>query len=189
MPETFTYKARDRTGKVVSGELVGDSEALVIAKLREQAMVPIEVGKKNAGMKRELRLRPAKVKLKVMSVFSRQFATMIDAGLNVVTALTILEEQTDDRHLASVISEVRAGAQRSRRLPRRRLDARPARVRNREPGHGAVGARSGNDDHRLPSRVRGGASAGICDRFTPETAEPPTGCSGSTSEMKRSGYE
>ena len=36
------------------------------------------------------------VKARSLQVFSRQFATMIDAGLNVVTALSILEEQTDD---------------------------------------------------------------------------------------------
>jgi len=48
------------------------------------------------------------VKPKSLQVFSRQFATMIDAGLNVVTALNILEEQTDDAYLSAVIADVRA---------------------------------------------------------------------------------
>src|SRR5204863_5809522 len=39
--------------------------------------------------------------------FSRQFATMIEAGLNVVGALVILEDQTDDQNLAAVIQELR----------------------------------------------------------------------------------
>src|SRR5262245_55667089 len=52
------------------------------------------------------------VKARSLQVFSRQFATMIDAGLNVVTALSILEEQTDDVHLATVIGEVRADVER-----------------------------------------------------------------------------
>src|SRR5262249_30982697 len=52
--------------------------------------------------------REKRVKARPLQVFSRQFATSGDAGLNVVTALTILEEQTDDRHLSAVISEVRA---------------------------------------------------------------------------------
>jgi type IV pilus assembly protein PilC len=47
------------------------------------------------------------VKAKSLQIFSRQFATMIDAGLNVVTSLHILEEQTDDTYLAQVIGEVR----------------------------------------------------------------------------------
>ena len=49
-----------------------------------------------------------KVKPKSLQIFSRQFATMIEAGLNVVTALVILEEQTEDRKLAIVIGELRA---------------------------------------------------------------------------------
>src|SRR5262249_60649035 len=66
-----------------------------------------------------LRARPAsgadslrtafkKVKPRSMQVFSRQLATMISAGLNIVAALVVLEEQTDDTYLASVISELRA---------------------------------------------------------------------------------
>src|SRR5919201_574143 len=49
-----------------------------------------------------------KIKPKSLQVFSRQFATMIDAGLSVVGALVILEEQTEDKYLAAVISELRA---------------------------------------------------------------------------------
>ena len=49
-----------------------------------------------------------KKKPKSLQIFSRQFATMIEAGLNVVSALVILEEQTDDKYLAQVIRELRA---------------------------------------------------------------------------------
>jgi type IV pilus assembly protein PilC len=51
--------------------------------------------------------RQKKVKAKSLQVFSRQFATMIEAGLSVVTALVILEQQTDDVALAIVIDDVR----------------------------------------------------------------------------------
>src|SRR4051812_13891201 len=47
------------------------------------------------------------IKPKALQIFSRQFATMIEAGLNVVSALAILEDQTDDQGLAKVISELR----------------------------------------------------------------------------------
>ncbi len=53
-----------------------------------------------------------KVKVKSLQVFSRQFATMIDAGLNVVAALHILEEQTDDSYLAVVVGDVRTDVER-----------------------------------------------------------------------------
>jgi type IV pilus assembly protein PilC len=52
------------------------------------------------------------IKPKALQVFSRQFATMISAGLNVVTALRILEDQTENKHLAVVVGEVRADVER-----------------------------------------------------------------------------
>ena len=47
------------------------------------------------------------IKPKSLQVFSRQFATMIEAGLSVVAGLVILEEQTDDKYLAVIIRELR----------------------------------------------------------------------------------
>jgi type IV pilus assembly protein PilC len=47
------------------------------------------------------------IKPKSLQVFSRQFATMIEAGLSVVAGLVILEEQTDDKYLAAIIRELR----------------------------------------------------------------------------------
>ncbi|HEY3577264.1 MAG TPA: type II secretion system F family protein, partial [Gaiellaceae bacterium] len=55
-----------------------------------------------------LRTTFKKIKPRSMQIFSRQFATMIEAGLNIVAALVILEEQTDDVYLAEVIAELRA---------------------------------------------------------------------------------
>lgn len=107
MPETYTYKARDRDGKVVSGELVGDSEQLVVARLRELALVPIEINKQGAGMKKEFSFRPGRVNLKLMSVFSRQFATMVNAGLPILRSLAILAEQTEDAELKKVLTRIR----------------------------------------------------------------------------------
>ena len=48
------------------------------------------------------------VKPKALQVFSRQFATMIESGLNVVAALTILEDQTEDPTLAAVVRQLRS---------------------------------------------------------------------------------
>jgi type IV pilus assembly protein PilC len=55
-----------------------------------------------------LRQAVRRVKARSLQVFSRQFATMIESGLNVVAALAILEQQTEDKNLAVVIGEVRA---------------------------------------------------------------------------------
>ena len=45
---------------------------------------------------------------KSLQIFSRQFATMIDAGLSVVGALVILEEQTEDKYLSAIVKRLRA---------------------------------------------------------------------------------
>src|SRR5207253_7344462 len=55
-----------------------------------------------------LRTAFKKIKPRSMQIFSRQFATMIEAGLNIVASLVILEAQTDDVYLAEVIAELRA---------------------------------------------------------------------------------
>jgi type IV pilus assembly protein PilC len=107
MPTTYDYKVRDKTGNLIAGQLVGDSETLVLQKLRDQGMTPVQVKKANAGVKMEINLRPPKVKLKDLAVFCRQFATMVNSGLPILRALAILAEQTPSKELARVLVVVR----------------------------------------------------------------------------------
>ena len=107
MPATYEYKVRDRSGNLVNGQLVGDNEGLVMAKLREMGFTPIEVKKANVGLKMEINLRPGRVKLKHLAVFSRQFATMVNSGLPILRALSILSEQTESKELGKVLTQVR----------------------------------------------------------------------------------
>ena len=107
MPTAYNYKVRDGQGNLVTGELVGDSEDLVMVRLRQMGLTPVEVKKANAGMKMEINLRPGHVKLKHLSIFARQFATMINSGLPILRALAILSEQSQSKELAKVLFEVR----------------------------------------------------------------------------------
>ena len=78
----YTYKVRDSRGKFVEGKVEAASEVAVADKLRAMGYVPLEVKAANVGMQREINFGPKKrVKTKDLAVFSRQFATMIDAGL------------------------------------------------------------------------------------------------------------
>ena len=110
MAETYLYKVRDKQGKVLEGSLEADSTTLVANKLRQMGYVPLAIDKKNtAGLQKELSIpffKP-KAKLKDISVFSRQFATMINSGLSLLRSLYILEEQTDNKYLAGVLRDVR----------------------------------------------------------------------------------
>jgi type IV pilus assembly protein PilC len=107
MPHTYEYKVRDRTGSLVSGQLVGDSETLVLQKLREMGMTPVEVKKAGTGLQMEINLRPGHVKLKQIAIFCRQFATMVNSGLPILRALAILGDQTESKELAKILVDVR----------------------------------------------------------------------------------
>ncbi len=110
MPTTYAYKVRDRDGKVHSGSLDADNTALVANKLRQMGYVPISIDKKaGAGVKREIAIPgfTNRVKLKEISVFSRQFATMINSGLTLMRSLSILSVQTSNQHFAGIIDQIR----------------------------------------------------------------------------------
>jgi len=108
--ETFAYKVRDRGGKLLEGTLEADSQQLLIGKLRSMGYMPIDVQQQTqAAISRELSLPflGNRVKLKDVAVMSRQFATMINSGLALLRALSILAEQTESRPLAAIINQVR----------------------------------------------------------------------------------
>jgi type IV pilus assembly protein PilC len=104
----YSYKVRDTRGKFVEGKVEAASEAAVADKLRAMGYVPLEVRAANAGMQREVSFgRKKRVKLKDLSVFARQFATMIDAGLTMLRALTIMSEQVEKPELRRVLRQVK----------------------------------------------------------------------------------
>jgi type IV pilus assembly protein PilC len=105
MSDTFQYKVRDKSGQVVSGTIVADNEALVLQRLREQGMTPLEVGKQSRGLNIEIGQK--KVKLKELAVFSRQFATMVNSGLPILRALSILADQASNPTLAKTLAACR----------------------------------------------------------------------------------
>ena len=116
MPTTFDYKVRNQAGQLVTGQLIGDNESLVVRKLREQGLTPIEVKKHTEGLQMEITLRPGHVKLKDLAVFCRQFATMVNSGLPILRALAILADQTDSKALEKVLTTVRIDVERGSSL-------------------------------------------------------------------------
>jgi len=107
MSETYQYKVRDKSGNLVTGTLVADNERLVLERLREMGFTPLEVGKEKKGLNLEINIRPVKIKLKEVAIFSRQFATMVNSGLPILRALSILSEQVSNKELAKTLTAVR----------------------------------------------------------------------------------
>ncbi len=119
MPTTYAYKVRDRDGKLVSGNLDGDSKALVASKLADMGYTPISVDPKarvNLRMDLTIPGLGQKVKLKELATFSRQFATMIDSGLTLLRALGILAAQTKNRAFCATLDSVRQDVERGSSL-------------------------------------------------------------------------
>ena len=116
MASTYAYKVRDRAGNLVTGQLQGDSEGLVITRLREMGYMPLEVKRQGAGLRMEINLRPGHVRPRDLAIFSRQFATMVNSGLPILRALAILGEQTDNKNLAKVLVDVRMDVEQGQSL-------------------------------------------------------------------------
>jgi type IV pilus assembly protein PilC len=107
---TFEYKVRDSAGKMKTGTLEAETSAQVASKLKGMGYAPLSISESKAGMSKELTIPgfgKKKVKLKDLAVFSRQFATMINAGLSLLRALNILVDQTENKELARVLGELR----------------------------------------------------------------------------------
>src|SRR3954454_15850322 len=106
---TFEYQVRDKSGKLVKGTLDAESKAQVVTKLRGMGYAPVSITQANAGMNKELKIPGfgTKVGLKDLAIMSRQFATMINSGLSLLRALSILADQTENKELARVLGLVR----------------------------------------------------------------------------------
>jgi type IV pilus assembly protein PilC len=104
---SYAYTAINAAGLELDGEVNAPDAGAAREALRQRGLVALSLDEQ-AAASQGLGLAIKKVKPKSLQVFSRQFATMIEAGLNVVTALVILEEQTEDKKLAKVITELRA---------------------------------------------------------------------------------
>jgi len=90
------------------GEIEGGSKAEVSAELRRRGLTVLSIDeKKGLPDINELLESMTKIKLRDKVVFSRQFATMINAGLPLLRALNILEEQTENKRFGKVIAAVR----------------------------------------------------------------------------------
>lgn len=105
---TFTWSGKGRDGKVTKGETSANNKDEAIAQLRRQGVVVTSISAKSA-MKMNINLSfGSGVKDKDIVIFTRQFATMIDAGLPLVQCLEILERQTENKILAAAIGQVRS---------------------------------------------------------------------------------
>lgn len=151
MTTTYAYKVRDRDGKVHSGSIDAENTALVANRLRQMGYVPISIDRKaGPGVKADVNIPflSNRVKLKEIAVFSRQFATMIGSGLTLMRSLSILAVQTDNKHFATIIDQVRNDIESGSSLSQA-LGRHPKQFNKLFVSMVRAGESSGNLDHTL----------------------------------------
>jgi type IV pilus assembly protein PilC len=105
---TYAFRAVDLAGVPSRGELDAASKSHVADQLRQRGLIVLDVSEKREGVKLEGPLKRLRgVKLRNLSVFSRQFATLIASGMPMLRSLHTLEDQTEDEILKEAIGGIR----------------------------------------------------------------------------------
>jgi type IV pilus assembly protein PilC len=104
----YIWKGRSRQGSIKKGEIEASSEAAVMAQLKSQLILPVTVKVKPKDISEFLPFLKPGISVKDLVIFTRQFATMIDAGLPLVQCLQILGDQNDNPTFKAIIREVRS---------------------------------------------------------------------------------
>jgi type IV pilus assembly protein PilC len=106
---TFAFRAMDLAGAATAGEVEAESKAQVTDQLRQRGLIVLDVSEKSEPFKIENLLRTWKgVDMRELSVYSRQFATLVASGMPMLRTLHSLEEQTQDEEIRNATAGIRA---------------------------------------------------------------------------------
>jgi type IV pilus assembly protein PilC len=112
----YIYKAKTSSGQVVTGIFDASDKNMVVALLREKGYYPLQIEEDKASGRE---VKPGflkKVSSRDLAIFCRQFHTMIDAGVSVLSCLDMLRKQTENPKLAAVTGEVYEEVQKGKSL-------------------------------------------------------------------------
>ncbi|MEZ4605991.1 MAG: type II secretion system F family protein [Deinococcales bacterium] len=107
---TYQYSARDRSGKSITATMEATSQSEVARNLREKGYFITKVSKEDkTGLKADIKM-PAfmdQPSFRDITLFSRQFATVINAGLPIVQSLAILQQQAEKAGMRNALKKIR----------------------------------------------------------------------------------
>jgi len=104
----FAWEGRTRQGQLKKGVVEAATEAAAMMQLRAQSIIPVSVKPKAARSGGGFKLFKKGVKTRELVVFTRQFATMIDAGLPLVQCLDIQAEQQENKSFGETLGRVKS---------------------------------------------------------------------------------
>ena len=108
---TYAYTIKDATGALRQGTSEGDNESIVARRLQEQGYTVVKIQLTKSAKPKSAGGGFGGVKLADLSIFCRQFSTMIDAGVSMVRCLSVLSEQTASPKLRRIIIDIEAEVQ------------------------------------------------------------------------------
>ena len=144
---TFTYKARDNKGELKESSILADNPGIAKASLKQQGLWVIDMkqiderqgpnpfaSKKQAEPSQEIKSKTKKeqssletflekyqpISLKDMVIFSRQFASMVEAGVAMLRALNVLTDQTQNPRLRKALMQIKYEIEQGRESIRQR---------------------------------------------------------------------
>ncbi len=129
MPE-YSYEALDKGGKQVKGTIDAANEDVIVEKLRDMGYYPLRVtpNKRGSAAQTDILALPIlkyifhRIKTKHIMTFTRQLATLIDAGLPIMRSLTILREQVESAifkdKIKQMANDIESGASLSEAMAR-----------------------------------------------------------------------
>src|SRR5271165_4702556 len=103
---TYVFKAIDVAGGKARGEVEAESKQAVSDQLKQRGLIVLDISAKHSSREIELSFLK-RVKASDLAIFSRQLSTMISAGMSILRALYVLEEQTESKFLKETIVAVR----------------------------------------------------------------------------------
>jgi type IV pilus assembly protein PilC len=105
----YKWEGKTAKGVVKKGEMEAPNEAAIRIHLRQQSVIPTKIESKEKGLNINISLPflKKKVQQRSVAVFTRQLATMIDAGLPLVQSLEVLSQQQDNKMFKNIIREIR----------------------------------------------------------------------------------
>ena len=107
----YQWKGRTRQGTLKKGELEATNEAAVMAQLRAQMLLPVSVKEKTKDISEYLPFLKQGITTRELVIFTRQFATMIDAGLPLVQCLDILANQQPNKTFKDILRDVKTSVE------------------------------------------------------------------------------
>ena len=103
----YKWEGKTAKGAVKKGEMEAPGEAAIRIHLRQQNIIPTKISSKGKEIRISLPFLKQKVNQRSVAVFTRQLATMIDAGLPLVQSLEILSSQQDNKLFKNVIRQIK----------------------------------------------------------------------------------